>query len=328
LTITSTASLTNPVRALYNAAALQAFTEKGQFWRGSTIREVAIGEGGIGRGKSIVFDLWTASAVSTSALSETSDGNATALAMTQVEVPMSEYGNYVQTTRKLRLTHYGEPEEHAAWNMGQMASDTLDLLAREALDAQTGATWNDYAGSATSITTITRSDELSAADIRTAFADLRSKHVPPLEGGYYLCYVHPHVLKDLKDETGDASWTKKELYAGERIQPIMDEVGCFEGFRFVMSTNCKLDLKAGGKTTTGAVSADVYTTYFLGQDALGFARNGEVPQIEVSEPVIGPSDAFRRFQVISWYALCGFKALRDDALYKVSCCSSLAANGS
>ena len=328
MTITSTANLTNPVKALYNAAALQAFTEKGQFWRGSTIREVAIGEGGIGRGKSVVFDLWTASAVSTSALSETSDGNATALSMTQVEVPMSEYGNYVQTTRKLRLTHYGEPEEHAAWNMGQMASDTLDLLARDALDAQTGATWNDFAGSATSITTITRSDELSAADIRTAFADLRSKNVPPLEGGYYLCYIHPHVLKDLKDETGDASWTKKELYAGERIQPIMDEVGCFEGFRFVMSTNCNLDLKAGSKTTTGAVSADVYTTYFLGQDALGFARSGEVPQIEVSEPVIGPSDAFRRFQVISWYALCGFKALRDDALYKVSSCSSLAANGS
>lgn len=328
MAITTTAVLTNPIKALYNAAALEAFTEKGQFWRSATIREVVLGEGGVGKGKSAVFDLWSSTAVSTAQLGEATDGTPTSLAMSQVEVELGEYGNYVQTTRKLRLTHYGEPEEHAAWNMGQMASDTLDILARGALDSQTGATWNDYAGSATAINNVTVSDKLTAADIRKAFAELRSKKVTPVEGGYYLAYIHPHVLKDLKDETGDASWTKKELYAGERIQPIMDEVGSFEGFRFIMSTNCKLNVKAGDGTTTGAASADVYTTYFVGQDGLGFARAGDVPSIEVSEPTIGPSDAFKRFQVISWYSLCGFKALRDDALFKVHSSSSLAANGS
>lgn len=328
MAITTTTNFPEAVKALYNAAALQAFTERGQFWRSATIREVAIGEGGVGKGKSVVFDLWSASAISTAALSETADGSAVTLAMTQVDVPLAEYGNYVQTTRKLRLTHYGEPEEHAAWNMGQMASDTLDLLARGALDAQTGATWNGFAGEATAVNTVTVADKLSAADIRRAFATLRSRNVPPLDGGYYLAYIHPHVLKDLKDETGDASWTKKELYAGERIQPIQDEIGSFEGFRFVMSTNCRIAAKAGDGTTTSAASADVYSTYFLGGDALGFARAGEVPAVEVSEPNIGPSDAFRRFQVISWYALCGFKALRHDALYKVHSGSSLSANGS
>lgn len=328
MAITTTTNFSEPVKALYNAAALQAFTEKGQFWRSATIREVALGEGATGKGKSAVFDLWSSSAVSTAPLDESADGTATTLSMNQVEVPVDEFGNYVQTTRKLRLTHYGEPEEHAAWNMGQMASDTLDILARGSLDAQTGATWNDFAGSSTSINSIVVTDKLTAADIRAAFADLRSKNVPPLDGGYYLCYIHPHVLKDLKDETGDASWTKKELYAGERIEPILDEVGTFEGFRFVMSTNCKLDSKAGAGTTTGAVSADVYSTYFVGQDALGFARSGDVPSIEISEPAIGPGDAFKRFQVISWYALCGFKALQDDALFKVHSSSSLAENGS
>jgi N4-gp56 family major capsid protein len=327
MAITTTSNLTDPVKALYNAAALQAFTERGQFWRSTTIREVAMGEGVIGKGKSVAFDLWTPSAVSTTPLDESADGSAVTLAMTQVEVPMAEYGNYVQTTRKLRLTHYGEPEEHAAWNMGQMASDTLDMLAREAMDAQIGVTYNGFAGVATAINEVTVDDKLTAADIRKAFADLRSKNVSPLEGGYYLAFIHPHVLKDLKDETGDSSWTAKELYAGERIEPIMDEVGTFEGFRFIMSTNAKIGSLSGAPTGGGSINSDVYSTYFVGQDALGFARADEVPLVEVSEPSIGPSDAFRRFQVISWYALCGFGALRDEALYKIHSSSSLAANG-
>lgn len=279
------------------------------------------------KAKSVVFDLWNTSAVSTNPLSETEDGDSTTLTLDQVEVELQEYGNYVQTTRKLRLTHYGEPEEHAAWNMGQMSSDTLDLLARNALDVETGEAWNDYAGVAEAKSEITINDKLTAADIRKAFAELRSKNVPALEGGYYFCFIHPHVLKDLKDETGDASWTKKELYAGERILPIQDEVGSFEGFRFIMSTNCTIEAQAGDSTTSGGENADVYTTYFLGQDALGFARAGEVPTIEVSEPAMGPGDAYKRFQVISWYAMCGFKPLRNDALYKTLSSSSLAANG-
>ena len=326
--ITTTANLSEPVKALYNAAALQAFTEKGQFWRASTIREIATGDGLGAKGKSVVFDLWNTSAVSTNPLSETEDGESTTLTLDQVEVELQEYGNYVQTTRKLRLTHYGEPEEHAAWNMGQMASDTLDLLARNALDQETGDAWIDFAAGKEAKAELNINDRLTAADIRKAFAELRSKNVPALEGGYYLAFIHPHVLKDLKDETGDASWTKKELYAGERINPIQDEVGSFEGFRFIMSTNCTIEDSAGTGTASGEDNADVYTTYFLGQDALGFARAGEVPTIEVSEPAMGPGDAFKRFQVISWYAMCGFKALRNDALYKLFSSSSLAANGS
>jgi len=317
----TTSTMSAAVRELYNAAALQAFSEKGQFWRSATIREVAMGDDGVGRGKSAVFDIWNTNAVSTTPLSETADGDATALTLSQVPVELKEYGNYVKTTRKLRLTHYGETEEHAAWSMGQMASDTMDLLARQALDTQSGADFNGFAGAATSVATMAADDYLTAADVRTAYAKLRSQNVPQLEGGYYLAFVHPHVLKDLKDETGDASWTKKELYSGGSMKPILDEVGTFEGFRFVMTTNCLMQEDAGAGSTV-----DVYTSYFVGADALGFARSGDVPTIEVGVPEIGPGDAFRRFQVISWYALCGFGALRNEALYKIHSASSMGVN--
>jgi N4-gp56 family major capsid protein len=319
---TTTTSMTSAVRELYNAAALQAFNEKGQFWRSATIRDVAMGADGVGKGSKAVFDIWNTTAVNTTPLDEIDDGDATQLTLDQVAVELKEYGNYVKTTRKLRLTHYGETEEHAAWSMGQMASDTLDMLARGALDAEAGSAHNSFSGFATSVATIAEDNKLTAADVRTAFASLRSKNVPQLEGGYYLCFIHPHVLKDLKDETGDASWTKKELYSGGSIKPILDEVGTFEGFRFIMTTNCLVQPNAGQGGTV-----DVYSTYFLGSDALGFARAGEVPQIEISSPAMGPNDAYRRFQIISWYALCGFKALRSDALQKFHSSSSMASNG-
>jgi N4-gp56 family major capsid protein len=202
-----------------------------------------------------------------------------------------------------------------------MASDTLDLLARGALDQQSGAEHNGYAGSAMAIDQLGGDDKLTAAQVRTAFARLRAKNVPQLDGGYYLCFIHPNVLKDLKDETGDASWTKKELYSGGSIKPILDEVGTFEGFRFVMTTNCLVQSGAGA-----GGNVDVYSTYFLGSDALGFAKSGDVPSIEIGEPTIGPNDAYKRFQIISWYALCGFASLRDDALYKIHSASSIPTN--
>jgi hypothetical protein len=115
---TTTSTMSAAVRELYNAAALQAFSEKGQFWRSATIRQVSMGEEGFGKGKSAVFDIWNTSAVSTTPLDEVDDGQATPLTLDQVSVELKEYGNYVKTTRKLRLTHYGETEEHAAWSMG------------------------------------------------------------------------------------------------------------------------------------------------------------------------------------------------------------------
>lgn len=314
MTIQTTSNLADPVKALYNAAALQAFTERGQFWRSATIRKVEEGLDLKGKAKKVLFDLWIPQIYK----------DKTTLAMSQVEVAMQEYGNYLQTTRKLRLTNYGEQEEHAAWNMGQMASDTIDLLAREAMDGQ-GALC--FSGAATATNEVTIDDKLTADDVKKAFADLRAKNVTPLEGGYYLAFIHPHVLKDLRDETGDGPWTVKELYAGERIQPIMDEVGTFEGFRFILSASAKITAHAGAPTGGGSINSDVYTTYFIGKDAIGFAQDGEVPMIEVSEPNIGPEDAFRRFQIISWYALCGFGILNEDALYKIHSSSSLSANG-
>jgi N4-gp56 family major capsid protein len=326
MAITTTSVLTETLRPLYNAIAVRAFTEEGTFWQSATVQTIQMTDSN--KGKSVVFDVWPTTTAATAALSETGDGTAVSQTMTQVEVSLTEHGAYEQFTGKLKLTDYGDPEQRAAWQMGVNANDTMDLLARDALDSQTGATWIDFSGSATAVANVVITDELSGSDVRKAYADLRAKKVRPVDGGYYLCYIHPHVFKDLQDETDAGSWTVKETYAGNLAGPLMfGEVGAYQGFRFVQTTVAKLATKAGAFTTTSGTSADVYTTYFVGAEGLGFGYAGDQIQVKMGEPMVGPGDAFGRFSTVGWYSLCGFKELKADAILKFYSSSSMAANG-
>lgn len=323
MNFTDTSTLTKTVREMYNQTALFAFQPQKQFLSVAQERETEV----VGA-KSVVFTIYSSLSSATGELGETSDSAGVTPAVTQKEVALKEYGNFIISTEKLRRTSFGAPEREHATLMGFNAGESLDLLAREALDAQTGATWIDFAGAAAAVAEITIGDELNAADFRRARAKLAEKNVPPLEGGYYVAVVHPHVLKDLLDETGGGALRTPAEYSG-RVSVIPGEVGVFEGFRIVESSNSNIQSKAGDGTTTSAVSADVYTTYFIGSQALGFARHSDVtvPDIRVKEANPDSGDVLGRLSSIGWYALCGIAALRDDACFKIFSSSSLAANG-
>ena len=338
---TTTSVLTAYLRSLYGQDALKALTQKGQFWRagstnGHTVTE-RTGANGKARGSAVIFDIYTAGTVSTAALGENTDGTAVSLATSQKTVTLVEHGAYTHTTRKLHETSYADIEAQSAWQMGDLANRTMDTLARDALDAETGATWVGYGSGGTtdagSVATITKGNDLTADDVRKAWSKLKGKNVEPMDDGYYWAYIHPDVIKDLKDETGDSSWVKAIQYSNlaDPLAPLRDEAGLFEGFRFIVTTNAKLQSKAGNGTTTSAASADVYTTYFIGKEALGFGYyndSGNPVEIIVGQPLAaGGNDAYERFQTIAWYSLCGFSAIRADALYKVYSASSLGANG-
>ncbi len=324
MNFTDTTTLTKTVREMYNQTALFAFQPQKQFLSVAQERETDVAGA-----SSVVFTIYSSLSSATGELGETSDAAGVTPAVSQKEVPLKEYGNFIVSSEKLRKTSFGAPEREHATLMGFNAGESLDLLAREALDAQAGATWIGHAGAASAIAEITIGDELSAADFRRARAKLAEKNAPPLDGGYYIAVVHPHVLKDLLDETGGGALRTPAEYSG-RVASIPGEVGIFEGFRIVESSNSNIQSKAGDGTTTSAVSADVYTTYFIGSQALGFARHAEVPvpDVRVKEPNPDSGDVLGRLSSIGWYALCGIATLRDDSCFKIFSSSTLAANGS
>lgn len=325
---TTTATLTELVQDLYNASATKAFTARGQFWktiRPEHIRQIVTGapQGG----DVVKVDVWGSSTVSTAALGETDDGTSDTMAVSQVDVTLVERGRHVETSGKLRATAYGKPERQAAWRMGDSAVRTLDKLARIALDAQTGATWVGYAQggttNATSVSAITMGNTLCGKDMRAGWAALRRKDVPPFDDGYYRCFMHPDVFMDLKSEDAvHHSFTAVANYSNTALKPIADETGIYEGFRIILTTTAKIDADAGATVSAG-VSADVYTTYFVGPDALAMARHGNVPRISLVGPTPQVGDVHGRVQTIGWYALAGFSALQDNSTYKIFSSSSM-----
>lgn len=316
-----TGTVTYDLRELYTAIASEPLMEYGQFLR--TVTKKAVIEGH----KSAVFDIPTAITTSTAALGETADGNAQVLAATQVTIPVAEYGERFHLSGKYRATAYDDTVANAMQRLGENVVDKFDLLVRTAMDAQTGAAYNGYiTGSAKA--SLDKNDELTSSWVRKAYAKLRRSKVRPFEGGYFLAFIHPDVMKDLKDETGNDSWTVKALYEGNLSDTIYEEAGIFEGFRFIVTSNCYLGAKAGGGTTTTGASCDVYTTYFVGTDAIGQAVAQE-PRFGQSYPTGAGSygDAYGRHTHINWYAMTGFKAIRAACLYKVHSSSSMTANG-
>jgi N4-gp56 family major capsid protein len=155
---------------------------------------------------------------------------------------------------------------------------------------------------------------LTAAQVRYARNRLARNNVLKPDGTYYIAVIHPDTAYDLRAETGSGAWRAPKEYTDP--QNIYNgEIGEFEGFRFVETTNAAL-------TSDGASgSVDLYTCYFLGYQAVGYAE-GIAPAMDLS----GPFDALQRLMNIYWYGLFGFGELRRESLFKLYCSSSVGAN--
>jgi N4-gp56 family major capsid protein len=274
--------LQKPIQALYNAAARQALTEEGTFWRAARIIEVLKSiNADENRSQKAAFDVWKAGKYE------------------QKEIELREHGQIEPTPAKLRLTDYGAPEERAAWQMGINAADGLDLLARVQLDRGAAQT----------------EGRITVDHVKSVYADMLGRKIQFHEGGYFICYIHPHVFHDLSQEINEYRFVSREVYAHNLYGPVMrGEVGAYEGFRFVLTNNTQvIDLD----------NMPVYTTYFVGNDAIGFAHCGDLVQVIFNEPDLRIKSDFGRFTALGWYSLCGFTPLREDALIKYQCTSSI-----
>ncbi|MCK4851212.1 MAG: N4-gp56 family major capsid protein, partial [Phycisphaerae bacterium] len=265
----------------------------------------------------------------TTALTETSDIDAVGMTETQKTVSVSEYGRAVITTLPLEALSYIDVDRAKAAVVAQNMKQSLDLIARAAFDAEVGADYITYGSNRTAINTIPDEDTLSAAMVRQTFTTLRSADVPfyegPEGGNAYVAVSHPHCLHDLKAETGEGSWRNALEYKDSLDNGLFTgEVGMFEGFRFIDSTNCQLQAdQTAGTTVSTAVgnTYDVYTNYFVGADAIGKAVGAD------AHLVVGPiTDTLKRFFPLGWYALIGYGAIRPESLHKVYSVSSVGEN--
>lgn len=306
-TFTTVTVLTNQVQTAYDRNAFFALREFPVFAQMATVKPGNV----TNPGSPVTFTFWSDLSTATTALSETVDVDAVGLSDSQVSITPAEYGNAVLLTIKVRtdsLIAGFDPDvaNIVSYNM----VDTIDELARTAMDGGTNEDWVGQASEAA----ITASNIITADEVRQKRAELRGASVMPVSGSLYAAEIHPDVAYDLKGETGDGAWVAPHQYV-DTAALYNDEVGTFGGFRFLETARCKLNTDGGSGTV------DTYTTYFHGPEALGQAVS------IAPHTVLGPvTDTLKRFQPLGWYTYMQFDTVREAALQRLLSASSIGSN--
>lgn len=279
-------------------------------------------------GSSVSFLFWSDLADATTALSETADVDAVALADTTASITLVEYGNAVIPTAKVRATAFQSVDRGVANIVGRNAASTQDNLARAVVQAGTNVYYaTGGADTPTSRTTIETEDTITGYDIAAAVARMRADDVPGFEGDVYGGIIHPHVGHDLRQETDASGWLTPANYS-DPAKRWTAEIGQFNGVRFVESSRAPLFANASdGLGAAGTI--DVYRTVIVGEGGIGKAwgSGGGYDQGANPTVVMGlPVDKLMRFHPVGWKWLGGYGILRQAAVRGIESTSTLATN--
>lgn len=268
MAVTGTSVMADSVATAYDKDYMAAFAKMQVFFDLAEWGEPIGGDGM--RGSTIQQAVIEEMDPATSALGETSDVTPVALADSNVQITIGEYGNAVQLTKFLSTVSYTNTEKMAAEAVGQNQARSLDLVARVAL---TGGTLVFYP-THTSRVTLTTADDKPTYDFIAQLASMAAgMGIPPFEDGTYATVVHPAILPDLLGITevkavGEYS-DPKLLYTGKAGQ--LAGGGRFKGEQFMIA-GVRFIVHPYGKLYMGAgVPAQAATT--LGADAAAGATS-------------------------------------------------------
>ena len=209
-----------------------------------------------GGGKIIEFRKFTPLAKALTPLSEGVTPNGQKLSATSITATVLQYGAYVTYSDVLQMTTIDPVLVEGTKMLGHQAGETIDTLTREVLNG--GDTVQHHDGTAASRgalaafnSTWANNDYFNCEVIRRAMLTLRNNKASPIEGGDFVCIIHPELEYCLKK---DSEWQdyQKGWSAADKI--FDGEIGRFDGCRFVVSTEAKIfaapSLIAASKTLT------------------------------------------------------------------------------
>jgi N4-gp56 family major capsid protein len=243
----------------------------------------------------VTFTKMNDMAITATPLNEYVDVDAEALTDAPLTVNLAEYGKATVTTARLRGTSFIEFDPTVSNRLGYNAGQTMDRIARVALDQKVATTL------------VAAGTLLTSAKVREVKARLENANVRPYADGYYRAIISPYIAQDLRAETDLAGWRAPhnyvntgEIYAGE--------VGEYEGFRFISVPSLAY---SGGATKRTSC-------FFMGEEGLAKAYSsrpgfGSFPTVRPG-PV---TDKLLRFRPMGWYWLGGYKLFRDEAVIKL-----------
>lgn len=231
------------------------------------------------------------------------------LSSTMKQITVGERGNAVAVSELALKASFTDIIADATTLLSRDVALTLDTELRDT--ALTGANVI-YGRKADGSKVATRADitvenELRVSTIKDAVEILATNNTPKFMGAYYICFVHPHQSRVLRD---DPAWIEASKY-GAPDQLFTGEIGRIDDVRFIETT----------LMSNGAVGADdpaykadlkstdltpVYQAVLFGEDYYAYAVG--LP-VELRDN--GVTD-YGREHGLAWYAIWGTGLLHAE----------------
>jgi N4-gp56 family major capsid protein len=251
------------------------------------------------------------------ALTEGTRMNTKAMSASLAYITVSERGNAIAVSELALKAAFTDLMEDATTLLSRDMALVLDLEFRDCIAAGCAAQTifgrkNKDAAKINLRTSITAENILSTATIKDGVEILAVNNTPKFQGSYYICFVHPHQSRTLRD---DPAWIEASKY-GAPDQLFTGEIGRIDDVRFIETTlmpngACADDdvayvaaMEAG---ESGApASVDAYQAFLFGEDCYGYAV--ALP-VELRDN--GVTD-FGREHGLAWYAIWGTGILHAE----------------
>lgn len=238
-----------------------------------------------------------------------------ALSASMKSITVGERGNAVAVTELALRTSFTDVMADAVTLLGRNMAMVLDCELRDCALAGgvgTSVIYGRKAGAAKiagRANIAVGANELSVATIKDAVEILATSNAPKFGGNYYICFIHPHQSRTLRD---DSAWVEASKY-GAPDQLFTGEIGRIDDVRFIETTlmpngACGTDdyaYKAALKDA-GVANADVFQAIVMGEDYFGYAVG-----LSVELRDNGVIDFGREHQ-LGWYAIWGTGILHAD----------------
>lgn len=260
MAINNTSNVSELVRKAVDQRVDFAFNQDPVFLAAAEPKEYA-GTTPAKAGEEVEFTLVDNTNVDTTPLD--SDGNNSSknkgINANTVSLTLNNYGDNIKSNEKLDLTSWASVRGSIIPELlGRNARAHHDRLAREALDAQEGTDYISFTGGHTAKSSLDHTDVVSADQEREVGLALDRENVSKFGLGFYYRIMHPDQLNDLKTEVGDNSFMNIAKYARPE-EALTGEIGAFDQFRYIKSTDVKVDYSAGSEvmstTATGVQAA-------------------------------------------------------------------------
>jgi N4-gp56 family major capsid protein len=248
---------------------------------------------------------------SASQLTEGTRMETNALSASQFTITVAEQGYGVAVSELLLNASFDDVMASASRLLGRNMAKYMDSSARDTLLTGTNVVYGytpptgaitpispyDPGTEATTRNGLTGTFWLAPAAIKDAVETLAVNDVPRL-GETYVCFVHPHQSRRLRDTP---EWIEVTKYASPG-NFMLGEIGRINDVVFIETTQVKKI------QNTLATPKDVYQAVMIGDNAFGHAIS--LP-VELRD---GGVLDFGREHALAWYAIWGFGKITDQAI--------------